>query len=31
MTVSDYQKECFAKYKEKIKYPSDYTYLYGNP
>lgn len=31
MTVSDYQKECFAKYKEDIKYPADYTFLYGNP
>jgi len=31
MTVSDYQKKCFAEYKESINYPADYTYYYGNP
>ncbi len=31
MTISDYQKKCFAEYKESIKYPEGYTYLYGNP
>lgn len=29
MTVSDYQKKCFAEYKSKIGYPEDYRYLHG--
>ena len=31
MTISDYQKECFAKYKSEIGYPESYSYLYGTP
>lgn len=31
MTVSEYQKKCFAEYKVDIEYPEDYKYYYGNP
>lgn len=31
MIVSEYQKDCFKNYKDTIGYPSDYTYLKGNP
>ena len=31
MTISEYQKDCFANYKKSIDYPLDYTYLRGNP
>lgn len=29
MTVSDYQKKCFAEYKSDIGYPEEYRYLNG--
>ncbi|MFI5253211.1 MAG: uracil-DNA glycosylase family protein [Bacteroidota bacterium] len=31
MTISEYQKKCFADYKTSIEYPEHYKYLYGNP
>jgi len=31
MTISEYQKDCFKNYKDTIGYPSEYTYLTGNP
>lgn len=29
MTILDYQKDCFKKYKQEIGYPTEYTYLHG--
>jgi uracil-DNA glycosylase len=29
--ISDYQKDCFTKYKKEIGYPLDYRYLSGAP
>ena len=31
MTIPEFQRDCFKKYKQEIKYPENYTYLYGTP
>lgn len=31
MTILEYQKDCFKKYKEEIGYPPEYKYLHGTP
>ena len=31
MSITEYQKDCFKNYKTDIGYPSEYTYLSGNP
>ena len=31
MTINEYQKDCFANYKNDIGFPNEYTYLKGNP
>ena len=31
MTIIDYQEKCFKNYKNTIGYPTEYTYLKGNP
>lgn len=31
MTINEYQKDCFLRYKKSIEYPEHYIFYYGNP